>query len=53
MKNKTFSRKLLLNKETIAKLDQKEIRGGATANCTYPCPDTTDITMLPSCERTC
>lgn len=40
---KKFDRKLKLNKETIARLDQNKVRGGATAGCEptqkgSPCP---------------
>ena len=31
---KKFARKLALNKETIAKLDQEKVHGGGTVGCT-------------------
>lgn len=49
MKNKTFPNKLKLNKETISKLDQKKILGGATLLCSNPCVDTLECSFFPPC----
>ncbi len=54
MKDKTFSRKLKLSKETISKLDQTVILGGATIYCSDPCPcNTSDFTEWETCVKTC
>jgi hypothetical protein len=54
MKDKKISRKLKLNKETITKLEQKTVKGGATAYCSDPCPcNTSDFTEWQTCVKTC
>ncbi len=54
MKDKTISRKLILNKSTISSLDQKMIRGGATLCCTPECPNNTiPYTEDVTCPKTC
>ena len=54
MKHKQFGRKLNLNKETIARIGQQNILGGATALCSAPCPCLTPQTAVPTViEYTC
>jgi hypothetical protein len=61
MKNKKkFGRKLTLNKQTIARLDQKKVIGGRTMEftvCLCPCRNTelTDACTFvgETCEGTC
>ena len=53
MKNKKrFGRKLFLNKETIAKLEQRNVCGGITPK-TWTCTDTADCTRAVTCMTYC
>jgi hypothetical protein len=48
---KNFGRKLRLNKETIADLEQRKVRGGWSP--TRTCTDTDDCTEAITCQTYC
>lgn len=49
---KNFGRKLRLNKETIADLEQREVRGGRPPK-TFTCTNTDDCTEAITCQTYC
>ena len=49
---KKFGRKLSLNKETIATLEQQEVRAGKMP-FTWTCTDTADCTEAITCQTYC
>jgi hypothetical protein len=52
-KQKKFGRTLQLNKETISKLNQDKVRGGATTFCSLPCPCNQSGVSEITCNKTC
>jgi hypothetical protein len=54
-KQKKLGRRLKLNKQTIAQLDQDKVLGGATISCSDPCPcdNTVATEACTYCEETC